>query len=1135
MDPAPVASGPRVVVTNPFMHEPQASVAHRPRPAASRWLAAAALACAAAWQAAVLAQDPASPVAAPQRIEERKPEIYYLENDAGRLVPVPGFRYRDFVDLLRLKEGLPGPAQPPAAVLEEIRVQADLAATADGACPVTVVCTIRQSRPGWVDVPLGSAGLILARPPGYRGPGRLLVDAGSDGRGYRAWLEAAAEPGQEPRHVVTLEGRLPVEAIGGGESLALDLPPATTSAVELRSSRRDPEVAVQPPAARQEVRDREGGGSIVTLSGLGGTAVVRLGDRSATADGRWIAAEASVESVVRIDGRDAVTQARIRLGGLPPGTPTVRITLPPAAKLRGVRGPAAAAVPDGDATGDVVEVAVVRGADGGAVIELECQRPLDRAAGAQEAGPYELAGFVVEGIEPWRQWGRISLVVEGDWQAVWSEGLRRVDPPAAGRRPGLVAAFAYDAQPASLKVRVLPRNSRVVIEPEYRYDVSAERIAMQARLRVAASGAPATDVVLDVDPAWAIDEVGPAGVVDVAGVTTEGGRVRIPFAQPLTGNAVVELRGGRAVDRETERLSWRLPSPVTGLVGPATVVVAADSNIELLPDNERIKGLSRQTAAAVSRPAAEDIVLAYRLDARTGEFAATRRYLPRRVDATIAVQAMLDESATVVTETIRLNVMHVPLEFVELLVPAAVAAGGSLEARQGEWVLDPVEVPDEEGAVGGGMVRLRAILPSQLLGGGEVVVRYVVPTPPVPPETTVTHDLPLVLPPAARILRQTFLLDAPERLAVEVRSDAWRRDAGTQPNAVARVWSTTRQQAVVPLALAARRRSDAGGLAIDAALLRTTVLADRREDVFSYALSGAADSVSLTLPPGPVEIRLDGRPVAAGSRPDGGVSLELPRGGVGRWLLEIRRIVPREDRWERLATRFGLPVRVPLVPPRFGDDVVERRFTWEVDSRSDEWLFGAPSSWTGQQGWQWQGLLPDRQPVVSRGELEAWVLAAAAPAGARLATPEAAPAGRRAVYSGLGGPGPAAPWLLPFWFVVLVCSGATLAFALACRRFAPLRRQGTLLASAGAIVLAAAAAPDVAPLAAIAAAPGALLGCLAWLLERLAESRDGSRGGGSGLRPAASSLVRTDGPPSLVIAGSVAAADGETAAHGPVP
>jgi hypothetical protein len=1072
-------------------------------------------------------QAPPQPTGDSVRVEERKPEIFYLEDDSGGLVPVPGFRYRDFVELLRLKEGLPGPALPPAAVLEEIRVQADLTAVAAGTCPATVVCTIRQSRRGWVEVPLGCAGLILTQPPRHEGPGRLLVDGAPEGRGYRAWLEAPPEAGAEPRHTVTLEGRIAVDAPVGREAIVLHLPAATASAVELRSARTDPEVVVQPPPAARKARPREAGGTDVTLSGIVGTTTISVGERFAADASRMPVAEAMVESVVRIDGRDAVTQARIKLRGLAEAAPTVRITLPPSATLRSVRAPAAEVGRGGTADAPSIDVAVVRGPDGNAVVELECQRPLDRIAGAKEAGPFELAGFVIDGIESWRQWGRISLVVEGELQAVWKEGLRRVDPPAAGRRPGLIAAFAYDAQPASLQVRVVPRRSRVVIEPEYRYEVSAERLALQARLGVTASGAPATEITVDVDPTWTIDEVGPPGVVDSAGITAEGGRVRIPFAQPLVGNAVVEIRGGRAIERDAERLTWRLPVLASGLVGPATVVVGADSDIELLPDNERIKGLVRQTAAALSRTDTDEVVLAYRLDARQGEFAATRRYLPRRVDATVAVQAVMDEAATVVTETIRLRVLHVPLEFVELLAPESVAAGGALEVRQGDWVLDPVEVPEAGAAeLPVGMRRLRAILRGQLLGEGEIVVKYTLPTPAVPPETTVAHDLPLVLPLAARITRQTVALDAPERWSAEVRGDAWRRDASPQPAAVSRIWSTIRQQDVVPLALAVRRRAASGGAVVDAALLRTTVLADRREDVFTYALSGAAERLELTLPAGAVEIRLDGRAVEGTARADGALTIDLPRTGSGRWSLEVRRLVSREAEWEALAARFGLPVRVPLDPPRFSANVVERRFYWEVVCRADEWIFGAPSSWTSQQRWRWTGLVPDREPAVSRQALASWLQAAGTADGPPLGGFEPEAVGRRVVYSGVGRPGAAAPWLLPLWFLVLICSGMVLTVGLAGLRYHALRRPAPPLALAGSAVLAAAAAPDVAVLAAIAALPGVLLVLMAWALQRMNGETTGRRPSSAALGRAASSLTRAAAP-SLVITGS--AFDGESA------
>jgi hypothetical protein len=1102
----------------------QANVMLRPLIAAVRGLVA--VAC---MVGAVRAQAPRQADGEVVRVEERKPEIFYLQDDSGGLVPVPGFRYRDFVELLRLKEGLPGPAQPPAAVLEEIRVQADLAAAAEGTCPATVVCTIRQSRRGWVEVPLGCAGLILTQPPLHQGPGRLLVDGAPEGRGYRAWLEAPPEAGAEPRHTVTLEGRIPVDAPIGREAIVLHLPAATASAVELRTARTDPDVVVQPPPAARKARPREAGGTDVTLSGVVGTTTISVGARSAADASRTPVAEAMVESVVRIDGRDAVTQARIKLRGLAEATPTVRITLPPAATLRSVRAPAAEVARGGTAEAPSIDVAVVRGPDGSAVVELECQRPLERTAGAKEAGPFELAGFGIAGVDAWRQWGRISLVVEGEWQAVWNEGLRRVDPPAAGRRPGLVAAFAYDAQPASLKVRVLPRRSRVVIEPEYRYGVSAERLSLLARLGVAASGAPATEIVVDVDPAWTIDEVGPPGVVDSAGMTAEGGRLRIPFAQPLAGNTVVEIRGGRAIERDVERLTWRLPVPVSGLVGPATVVVAADSDIELLPDNKRIKGLVRQTAAALSRTDTDATVLAYRLDTRQGEFAATRRYLPRRVDATVAVQAVMAEAATVVTETIRLRVLHVPLEVVELLAPESVAGGGSLEVRQGEWVLDPVEVPEAGAAeLPAGMRRLRAILPGQLLGGGEIVVKYTLPTPAVPPETTVAHDLPLVLPLAARITRQTVALEAPERWSAEVRGNDWRRDASPQPAAVSRIWSTIRQQNVVPLAIAIRRRVASGGAVVDAALLRTTVLPDRREDVFTYALSGAAERLELTLPAGAGEIRLDGRAVEGTPRADGGVTIDLPRSGGGRWTLEVRRLAPREDAWEAIAARFGLPVRVPLDPPRFSTDVVERRFYWEVVCRADEWIFGAPASWTSQQRWQWTGLVPEREPAVSRQALAAWLQAAGPADGPPRDGFDPEPVGRRVVYSGVGRPGAAAPWLLPSWFLVLICSGLVLTVGLAVLRYPSLRRPAPQLALAGSAVLAAAAAPDVAVLTAFAAAPGFLLVLLAWALQRMNGETPGHRTASAALGRAASSLTRAAAP-SLVIAGSAVGGDSATA------
>jgi len=202
--------------------------------------AALAAACLAGVMA--FAAEPSGP-----GVREIAPQLYYLEDDQGRLVPVPGFGYRDFMEFFRIREGLAGPAQPPAAVLESLTVRID-AREAEGGprdptSPAEVECVIRQSRGGWLDVPLALDGLLLTAAPRHDGPGRMVIDADPAG-GYRCWLEATVAAGAEARHTVTLSGRLPTT----GDSFDLRLPPAVASLVELATDRDAPEVEALEPA-----------------------------------------------------------------------------------------------------------------------------------------------------------------------------------------------------------------------------------------------------------------------------------------------------------------------------------------------------------------------------------------------------------------------------------------------------------------------------------------------------------------------------------------------------------------------------------------------------------------------------------------------------------------------------------------------------------------------------------------------------------------------------------------------------------------------------------------------------------------------------------------------------------------------
>lgn len=1091
-------------------------------------------------------------------VEEVAPDLYYLQDDAGRLVPVPGFRYRDFVDLMRLKDGLPGQPEPPAAVLETISVTATLPAVAPPGqdpplvCDATVEMTIRQTRSGWASLPVDLQGLLVARPPRHDGPGQFVFTADQGGRaassaderqpvGYRVWLDAPPGGG-EARHTVTVVGSLPIESVPTHDTVSLVLPPATASRIEIRTPRSDPLVSVRPASLPPQVAPREptaddAARTAVVVVGASGSVQIRIGERGAPAETVSAVPEATVESLIRIDGKTALIDATIRLDRLPADTSTIRVRLPAKATLRGVRSPATIVERTGTPEAPEAVIRLDGAVDGQATLEMECEQAVDSTG----AAIFESLGFAVTGVPAWRQRGRASLVVDGDWQVEWSDdgATRRVDPPLAARRPGFVAAFAYDAQPASLPLRVRPRGSRMVIEPEYRYEVSATRATLDARLRVAVSGAPVSRLVVDID-GWEVEEVGPAALVDAAGVSLQGKRLVIPFVQGLSGDAAIDLRCGRSLEREADRVAWKLPAPQAGLVGPAAVLVVADSDIELIPDLTAIRGLVRQVAPAQVRVDAERQVLAYRFDGGDGQFVAQRRFLPRRVDATVTAKVEIDETTMLVTESLRFSVSHVPLEFVDLVVPAAIGRSGTLEVRQGGQLLNPLQDgADEEAEVvaeaDGSLVtetavatRLRALLPVPLLGSGELTINYSLPTPSVPPETTVAEDLPLVAPVDARVGRQSLQVAAAETLAVEVRGEAWKRDAATPGGATGRTWTSPRFQDVVPLALAARRQETTSETIVEAAWLQTRLLADQREDIYRYAIGTAAERLSLVLPaallgggdrpdPTRVEVRLDGRPIDGAVRSDGRVSLDLSPGrGRKAYLVEVR---SRQPRGADGRPPIGAE-RIRLEAPQFAAGMQQRRFYWEMQLAADEHVLVPPNGWTGQQRWQWGVFGLERTPVVSRGVLDAWVMGNAGRPRDEQSDLDMAVVGRRAVYSGVGPPGVESVWVAPTWLIVLLASGPALAWGLTLIYSRVARSVPLVLLVAAALVAAATVAPGVAPLVVQAALPGAALAAVAGLLRAsIARPR---RALVRAAAPAASSLTRVAPQPSIIVAPSVA-------------
>lgn len=1082
------------------------------------------------------------------RLVERPPEIHYLPDESGRLVPVPGFGYRDFLDLLELKSGLPVVPRPPDVVVERLEVEVDARdGGADGRGGVVARLELRQSRAGQVDASLGFGGLFLSAAPEHEGPGRFFVAgprAGvpTAGQGFRGWVEGAADD----RHRVILAGTVAIDRVAGSERFTLDLPPATTSLVTIRTD-RDPSVvtlepAGLPPRAAADPR----GGRVVVCEGAAGRTRFRVGAPDGARDDAAGLPRVTTESVVRIDGRGATFDTAVRIEPFPVEAGTVRLTLPPRCTPIRVREPASllrVLPPDkGDAEGATeVDVHVTRRADGAALVELECERAVD--AGGR--GTLEVLGFAVGDVPAWRQRGRVSLVVAGEWQLDWDDPtpVRRVDPPPAARQPGFVAAFAHDSLPATLPVRVRPRASRVVVEPEYRYTVGATRIVLDATFRVAVRGAAVTRLAVGLD-GWTVDEAGPATLVDSAALAVADGTVVLPFLQPLSGDAVVELRAVRDIERAEETLAWTTPRPRADLVGPATVSVGADADIEVLPDGDGTRGLVRRVVPAPRRAVGDRAELVYRLEGTEGAFAATRRFLPRRVEAEIDARVTVGAVETSVEETIRLDVANAALETIDLVLPAGLDPE-AIDLLQGGQSLSPFALPGADPELpGDGTRALRTLLAVPVLGEGALVVRYVVPTPAARGDDAVLR-VPLLAPRGARVSGQTLLLGGGDGVAAEVRGDGWRRDAVRTVAAGERAWVAARDHSWIDLALAAPRQDGAGETVVEAAWLESRLFADRREEACTYVLSTTARRLDVGLPAAwlaetggagrsTIDVRIDGVPVATSLRDDGALVVDVPRtDGAARATFLLRLRVERpwrgepggEGTWFGVPSALGIVGPVALDAPRFPPGTIERRFFREIHLPEDEHLLGASSRWTAQQRWTWRSGGLWREPVVSRAVLAEW-LAGTLRAGRtrpgendasadplRLGTFDDAPVvGGRALFAGTGSPGRGQVWLLPTWLLVAAVSGPLLGVGMAMAYRPGWRRLPAVFALVLPATLAAVAFPGIAPLVVQAALPGLALSLLAaalrWAAEPAAPTVPWTVGGSS---------ARVDAMPSLMV------------------
>jgi hypothetical protein len=996
--------------------------------------------------------------------------------------------------------------------------------------------TVRLLGDGRADVPLGLVGAVLHGEPSFSrraaSDKRLLPDQDSTEHGPgHDFLTYDPEQGGFIAHVAGRLGErrtiafaliVPLVHDGPETTLPINCPRALSSQLDLTidSAISDARAAGGAVIAQESVT---AGQTVVKVAGPAG--LFRLTWQAVNQDSPALASVLHALGAVRvtIDGRGIRSDARLTIRSYGGSFDQFRVRLPAGAQLVPSRpdvsgrqdskyrirvepDPAPPA-DDREARRQIAVIELPEKQQGPVVVDLSTEQ----TGGVEDRGQeINLAGFDVLGAV--RQFGDIALNVADDWQARWTIGsyVRQVDPTELAtsvQTPSPAAAFQYDRQPWSLKVRVTPRQLRVHVTPKFDVECLPEETRLAVRLAYQVFGARAFEFRIDLN-GWETtgDPVESRGLVDLNRVVeTPEGTLVLPLAQASSRRAEVAFSLRRAAARDAPRLELPLPVPLADSVGTGELTVRATPDIELLPDLANSAGLVAVPNVPADPSGAGDgsSRLHFRTLLPAASFVTDRSTRPRDVVTQSTAQIDVKPDEAQVDQVVNYVVRYEPISELVFEIPQELAFDADRLELQLLTANSPAESKTEElgtplhfnpldeqhAALSlPGTRQLRAMLPHPRIGRFVVRIRYRW-SPALIGAADVDWTIPLVHPADGKLSSQQAIVRAPRSVAVALDTSG---DESTWEPATlsgegdalnsAFAFAADAPELFVPLAIHSGRSDSTAVTVVERVWLQSWFSRDVQQDRAAFRLRTSGTQVTVELPPAAseFEILVDREPAEVVSRAPGRIVVQVPPANepAARGTLAATTTHTLELRYRHPYQR-NLLARRQLTPPQIEGATALSQIYWHLVLPGDEHIVYSPQQIATASQWQWLGTFWGRQPLKSQAELEAWVGAAEQPV----------PAGAQSEYlfTGLLPIASIEVATMPRWLIVLAASAGVLALAVAWLYVPAAQRTWVMAAAVVAIAAAAITYPTAAVLLAQASAIGLVLALLSVVLARLFE------------------------------------------------
>ncbi len=1024
----------------------------------------------------------------PGAIEESPLTTFVLRGEDGTLVEMPNFSFADFEQAYKLMRGLTQQDPRPRFSIQWLSLVGT--ATNSHAEMLLTIRILTRDR-HWVRVPLRLDQAMVQEPVESAESIEAFLHPETEGEGYVCYVRG--EPDQQ--HTIRLKLLVPLSAVGDRTQFVLRLPRATASELKLSVPMDDVEAEV-PEGTTLLPPTRVEGATELTVLGVGGDFRLSWHKPETNAAPMPVVLQADGAISTRLDGQTVTWNAVVSVRGFGAPFDRFRLRLPPQSQwvpdTPAGHNVVPVDIPEAEASlGQVVEVRLDKKTSGPVEVRLTARRVLEEDLQSEWV---DLAGFAV--VDAVRQWGHLAVAVPNDWQVLWGpqRGVNRVEQlPEPLRREDVVAGFEYTMQPALLQARLVPKTTRLSVDPEYLMLAGVERVDVRAKWKYSIRGAKVFALRASL-PGWQLDSVEPENLVALDGVEVdEEGDVHIPLLQPTRGDLEIVILAHRdvslpAVEAEPVAAEWPLPRPHADSSGSALVVVLPDDNVELVADPDESTGLVRQrTPPPIELPPRQQAPLCYRAESPDAVFAGSIRRLPRRIEVNTSSHIALHSSEAHVRQQFEYMILHEPADRFLLEVPEPVASSGAVEVLH-EGVAVPIRPRANEAAdEAESAVIFQVDLQEPCIGRCKLVLSYSTALPPSPDYDSTTVAVPLIAPHDADPGTNRLAVVESMDMFVEVADEAWSRTEQAMesepPSSRDREYTSAGRRNQVRLQIEPPDSRWPATTVVERAWVQSWLIrTDRsgRQDRAVFRVRSRRNRLHVRLPQGTaveqVFVWLNQERIEDFSVDGNRLYISLPNDGTPQThLLELGyHFVDPVAR--------GGPLSVEL--PQIDEQVWVRRLYWQLVLPRHEHVLVAPEGFTSESPWRWTGYLFARQPLMEQPDLEQWV-------GAARRSPVSHETNRY-VYSTSGYPTVAVLRTANRSWVVLGASGLALVVGLMLIYVPASRHPATLFVIAVGLTCVGVLYPAPTLLIAQAAGLGLGLTLLAGLLERSVARRRGT-------------------------------------------